>query len=65
VSIATEPKYTVPQTAKLLGVSDKKVWNDIGARRISVYRIGKCVRIGESEVLRILESGLCPAREVA
>ena len=62
MSIVTEPKYTIPETAEFFGVSTKKIWNDVGAKRIAVYRIGKCVRVGESEIQRILEEGFSPAR---
>lgn len=39
------------------GQHPKTIWNRIGNGDIAVYRIGRSVRIGESEVKRILEEG--------
>jgi excisionase family DNA binding protein len=58
----TEPKYKVPEAAKLLRKADKTMWAMIGDGRIGVYRVGRNVLIGESEILRLLEEGYCPAK---
>jgi predicted DNA-binding protein (UPF0251 family) len=57
-----EKKYKVPEAAEILGISEKTLWSKIGGARISVFRIGKCVRIGESELVRILTEGYSPAK---
>lgn len=61
VSVA-EAKHKVPAAAKRLGLADKSLWAWIADGRIGVYRIGRSVRIGESEIQRILEEGYTPAR---
>jgi excisionase family DNA binding protein len=52
----------VPEVALRLRVSEKTVWQWIGARRISVYRIGRSVRVADSEIQRILKEGYMPAQ---
>jgi excisionase family DNA binding protein len=61
VSVA-EKKYKVPEAAKLLRKADKTMWAMIADGRIGVYRVGRNVLIGESEILRLLEEGYFPAR---
>jgi excisionase family DNA binding protein len=51
----------VPEAAKKLALSEKTIWAWIGARRIGVHRIGRSVRISESEIQRILTEGFTPA----
>lgn len=60
-----EKKYKVPEGAAVLGISEKTLWAHIGARDVAVYRIGRCVRIGEGELARILQEGFTPARRTA
>jgi excisionase family DNA binding protein len=60
-----EKKYKVPEAAEFLGISEKTLWSKIGGARIAVYRIGRCVRIGESELIRVLEEGFTPAQRAA
>lgn len=60
-----EPKHKVPVAAGMLGVCAKTLWNKIGQGDVAVYRIGRSVRIGESEIRRILEDGFQPARRRA
>jgi excisionase family DNA binding protein len=57
-----EKKYKVPEAARLSGHSAKTWWNWIAEGRVGVYRIGRSVRIGESEIKRLLEQGYSPAR---
>jgi excisionase family DNA binding protein len=61
VSVA-EPKYRVPEAAKLLRKAEKTMWAMIGDGRIGVYRVGRNVLIGERELQRLLEEGYSPAR---
>lgn len=62
VDIVSERKYRVPEAAGALGISVKSLWNKIGQGDISVYRIGRSVRITESTLRQILEDGFQPAR---
>jgi excisionase family DNA binding protein len=52
----------VPQAAEKLTVSPKTLWAWIGSRKIGVHRVGRAVRISESEIERILAEGFTPAR---
>lgn len=63
--VIDERKYRVPEAAALLAQHPKTIWNRIGNGDIAVYRIGRSVRIGESEIRRILEEGFQPARHRA
>ena len=60
-----EKKYPVPVTAELLGLKPKTLWTKIANKEIGVYRIGRCVRIGENEIKRVLEEGFEPAKNAA
>jgi excisionase family DNA binding protein len=63
MSTADERKLTVRETAKALGVIEACIRRWILLRKIACFRIGRLVRIGESEVTRILEEGFVPVRE--
>ena len=52
----------VPEAADMLALSQKTVWQWIGERRIGVVRLGRAVRIPQSEIDRLLEEGTTPAR---
>lgn len=60
-----ERKFPVPEAAAILGIAPKTLWTWIGERKIAVYRIGRSVRVGESAISGVLESGFTPARRVA
>lgn len=60
-----EKKYPVPVTAEFLAIKPKTLWAHIGNGSVSVYRIGRSVRIGENEIKRILEDGFTQARNAA
>jgi excisionase family DNA binding protein len=64
-AMVMEPKYKVPEAAKLLRKSEKGLWAMIGDGRIGVYRVGRNVLIGERELQRLLEEGYCPAKQSA
>jgi len=51
----------VPEAAEILNMSQKGIWAWIGARRISVVRLGRAVRIPQSEIERLIEEGTTPA----
>lgn len=64
-NVATTNKLLrVPEFASALSIQPKTVWAWIGARKIAVHRIGRCVRIPASEVQRILDEGCQPALEI-
>jgi excisionase family DNA binding protein len=52
----------VPDAAELLALSQKTVWQWIGERRIGVVRLGRAVRIPQSEIDRLINEGTTPAR---
>lgn len=53
----------VPEAAKMLALSQKTVWQWIGARRIEVVRLGRAVRISQTEIDRLIEEGTNPRAE--
>jgi excisionase family DNA binding protein len=55
----------VPEVAEKLGISEKTVWAWIGARRIAVHRVGRSVRVPESEIRRILDDGYTPPKSAS
>ena len=54
--------FKVPEFADELNVSPKTVWNRIGDGRLAVLRIGRSVRIPETELNRLIQEGSVPAR---
>jgi excisionase family DNA binding protein len=60
---AAEELVTVPITARRLGLAEKTLWAWIAARRIGVVRLGRAVRIKNSEIQRLIDEGSTPARE--
>lgn len=53
----------VPEAARKLAISQKTLWSWIGSRRIGVHRVGRAVRVPESEIQRILSEGYTPPAE--
>jgi excisionase family DNA binding protein len=65
VSTIDERKLTAKEAADALGVTEACVRRWVLNRRIAYHRVGgRLVRIGESEIKRILAEGFVPAREV-
>lgn len=58
----SERKFTAKEAADALGITEACVRRWILTRRISSYRVGRLVRITESEIARILREGFVPAR---
>jgi excisionase family DNA binding protein len=58
----TEKKYTVREAAELLGLKENTMRNWIQFKKIGVIRLGRMIRIPESEIKRILEDGLRPPK---
>jgi excisionase family DNA binding protein len=54
--------FKVPEAAEVLALSQKTVWQWIAMRRIGVIRLGRAVRIPESEIDRLISEGATPAR---
>lgn len=52
----------VPEAAEALALSPKTIWQWIGERRILVIRLGRAVRVPQSEIDRLVEEGTTPAR---
>lgn len=52
----------VPEAAEMLALSQKTVWQWIGERRIGVVRLGRAVRVPQSEIERLVTEGSTPAR---
>ena len=61
--IVAERKFTAKEAADTLGVTEACIRRWILTRKISSYRVGRLVRIGESELRRILQEGRVPARD--
>lgn len=55
---------SVPQFANSLGVKPSCIRRWILLRKITVVKIGRLVRIPETEARRLIESGIRPARPV-
>lgn len=51
----------VPEAAEMLALSQKTIWQWIGERRIGVVRLGRAVRVPQSEIDRLMEEGTTPA----
>jgi excisionase family DNA binding protein len=49
-----EKKYSIKETAHLLGVSEITVWREIGRNKLSCYRFGARVLIGEHHIEKYL-----------
>jgi excisionase family DNA binding protein len=54
----------VPEAAEILALSQKTLWQWIGARRLGVVRLGRAVRVPLSEIERLIEEGTTPVRRV-
>jgi excisionase family DNA binding protein len=63
--VIREKRYTIPEAAEILSISEKTLYRWVGERKVSVYRIGRQVRLGEHTIARILEDGFIPARRSA
>ena len=58
----SQTPISVTQAASDLGLSVHTMRAWISQRRIGYVRLGRAVRIPESEVLRLLEEGFVPAK---
>lgn len=57
-----EPLKTVVQVARELGLAAVTVRSWLAQRRISYVKLGRSVRIPDSEVQRLIEEGTVPER---
>jgi excisionase family DNA binding protein len=55
----------VQEAAEAWNVSTKTVWNWIAQGRVGVVRLGRAVRIQQSEIDRLIDDGFTPARRSA
>ena len=55
--------HNIDETANILRVQPKTVRQWIWRRQIDVVRIGRCVRIPQSAIDRMIERGTTPALE--
>jgi excisionase family DNA binding protein len=46
---------TIPETAALLSLGQSTIWEYISLRKLDVVRMGRAVRISETEVARLVE----------
>jgi excisionase family DNA binding protein len=53
---------TVKQSAEQLGLSPRTVWAWIYERKIEIVRLGRAVRIQQSAIDGLIDSGTIPAR---
>ena len=60
--MATIKLLKVPEAAAMLALSAKTIWQWIGMRRICVVRLGRAVRVPQTEIDRLMEEGTTPAR---
>ncbi len=63
MQLVSEKKFTCKEVADALGITESAVRRWILLRKLSSYRVGRLVRISESEIARILQEGFVPARE--
>lgn len=61
----TKKLYRVKEAAPELSVSEKTLWTWIYKRQIGFVRIGRSVRIPQSEIDRLLEENFTPALQSA
>jgi excisionase family DNA binding protein len=53
---------TVPQAATEMGLSARTVWAWVYARKLSVVRLGRAVRIPQTAIDDLIEFGTVPAK---
>ena len=58
---ARKPLLSVPEAAEALGVQPATIRSWIYRRRVVYVRVGRSVRVPESEIARIITAGTVPA----
>jgi excisionase family DNA binding protein len=53
---------TVKQAAEQWNISERTVRDWIYLRKVTFIRVGRCIRIPQSEIDKVLEQGTIPAR---
>jgi excisionase family DNA binding protein len=61
---ARDPLLRIDEAAIALGLSPKTLRDWIAQRRLEIVRLGRAIRVSESEVARIIADGTVPARRV-
>ena len=59
-----ERLLSIPQFSEALGLTIAGTRRWLLERRVAHVKVGRLVRIPESELDRIIAEGMCPAREV-
>ena len=54
----------VPEAARQLGLAEKSCWSWVYSGKIGFHRIGRSIKIPQSEIDRILDEGYTPPRVV-
>ena len=57
-----EQLRTVQHAAEQLGLAPVTIRTWMAARRISYVKLGRSVRIPQSEIYRVIEQGMTPAK---
>jgi len=52
----TQPDFTVPSFAAIMGVTPVTVWRQIAKEKVKAYKIGRSTRIAFTELERIRSS---------
>ncbi len=52
---------TVKQAAEELGLSDRTIWAWVYAKKLGVVRLGRSVRIPQTSIDELIETGTIPA----
>ncbi len=62
MSIAKPVLWRVPEAAASLSVAEKTLRMWIGSRKVGVVRLGRSVRVPQTEIDRLITEGFTPAR---
>jgi excisionase family DNA binding protein len=57
-----DPPLRIDDAALALALSEKTLRDWIAQRRLAIIRLGRAIRVPQSEVDRLLEEGTVPAR---
>ena len=60
----TDVLHDIKATAMRINVSPYTVRNWVATRRLACVRLGRLVRIPESEIERLIKAGTIPAKDI-
>ena len=55
--------HRITDFAVMMAISPKTAWSWVAQRRIGVVRLGRAVRVPQSEIDRLLDDGFVPPLE--